>query len=241
MTDANDLDYLPTFRGQEFRPEQLDALLAFAYSKNDLEDARPLFASKWWDYRYVHLGYSLFLFAHHYGQAAERWRSKFGINAYAKLDHLYHPVWRRRGKEVSLAPDAARTGWLRATMTADAFGIPYDRWVNWAFEYAFECQWQRLPSPTMLYGDRLVAHIRQKWQEDCDGLIALPTDPRFLAANYCGHAWQDEFQKWLMDQIAKRQNPITPLRNFLITEPFISEHKARERFGPAVVHVALNR
>ena len=174
----------------------------------------------------------------------ERWRGKFGISPHIKLDHLYHPIWREKRKrggklERTLAPDATRTGWLRAVLFADSYGIPYDKWINWAFEYAFECQWKRIPGPTMLYGDRLAMAVHQKWEDECASLLALPTDPKYLAEAYCGHVWQDEFQDWLMDRISKRTNPATSLRNFLINEPFICEDRARLRLGNAVVDQAF--
>lgn len=245
MSVANDIDFLPDFKGKDYRADQLDALLAYGFNQKDLEECRPLFSSKWWDYRFIHIGHSLFLFAHHYGQTAELWRGKFGVNPHAKLDALYHPLWRRRvtrqKSSMTLAPDATRTGWLRAMMFADYYGIPYDKWISFAFEYAFEGKWQRLPQPTMLYTDRLAHYVHERWKEESESLMKLPSDPRYLAVNFTGHVWQLEFQGWLMDQIDKRSNKTRALRNFLCSEPYLSEPLARKRFGNDAVNAALSR
>ncbi|UDF05081.1 hypothetical protein [Asticcacaulis sp. AND118] len=240
----SDLQHLPHFDGIDMPRDRLDGLVAFAFGQKDLEDARSLFASKWYDYRFLHLGHSVYLFCHYYGEAIERWRSKFGVSPYFKLDHIRHPIWRckrNQGKvEYSLTPDRTRTAWLRAVMFADHYGIPYDKWVEWSFQYAFQCNWQRMPLPGHLYGDKLVMFIKAKWEADQQSLMTVPLDPRYLAVNYAGHAYQDDCQNWLMSIIAGRPRPEIPLRNFLRHEPLISEAKARAKFGDYIVDMALS-
>lgn len=229
---------------------QLDGLLAFALNKSDLETARSLFSSKWWDYRFVHPGRCYMLFAHLYGEAVEQWRTMFGVNVYAKLKSVGHPIWRteyeKRGNVESrakpvLRPQAFRTGIWRAMCFADAHGIPYDRFIQLCFEFAFENQWQHLPLPTALYGTWMISAVLERWEEEKRNLIRLPKDPRFMASGYTGHPYQDEFQEWLLNLIAARPNPNLPLVQYLARERYLLLSKAVEKFGKERVKEAVLR
>lgn len=239
----SDLSHLPSFYGNEMSIENLDGIMAFAFSKKDLEEARSLYASKWFDYRFIHPGHSLYLYCHFYGEAIERWRSKFGVSPYYRLDHLKNPVWRLKSvngkQEYILSTTGTRTSWLRGVMFADHYGIPYNKWIDWCFQYAFDCNWQKMPLPGHLYGDKVVMYILARWREDRDAMVTVPADPRFLAANYVGHPWQDQCQDWLLETIATRTRPEYALRNFLYNEPLLTEERARAKLGDDIVQKAL--
>lgn len=251
--------FLGEFRGSGNTPAQLDALLAFALSKRDLEDSRSLFSSKWWDYRFVHPGHGFFLFADLFARAVGQWRTMFGVNPYAQLKVTDHPLWRtptrseaatRTGDwrkdvqvdaEPTLTPQAFRTGLWRAMCHADAHGVPYDRFISHAFQHAFDCQWQRMPMPTSLYSDGMVKAILARWEEERDQILVLPKDPIYHADNYQGHAWQDGFQDWLCELIARRPVPVIPLTQYVGRERLILPQRAAQRFGLTLVSDAIHR
>jgi hypothetical protein len=241
----SDLAYLPDFSGKEIPADRLDGIMAFAFSRGDLDDARSLFSTKWFDYRFIHPGHSLYLFCHYYAEAVERWRSKFGLNTYFRTQQLTNPIWRARAigskVEYTLTPNRVRTCWLRAVMFADQYGIPYDRWIEWAFEYAFEFNWEKIPMPGQLYSDKMVSYILKRWEEAKDAMLCVPKDPRFLSENYQGHPWQNECQDFFLKQIVCRANPVIALRNFLINEPVITEARARAALGDHNVDRALSK
>lgn len=238
-------EWLGAFRGSELTEIQLDAILAFALQASDLETARGLFETKWWDYRFVHPGYGFFLFAHEYGQAVSRWRSRFGISPHMELRANDHPIWRqekdRRGPSAVirhvLSPASYRTSMWRAMCHADAYGVPYDRWVSLAFEFAFECKWERMPQPSGLYGTGMVEFILQRWRDETANILRLPADPRYLPAGP-DHRWKDPQFDWLMRNIAARPLPHIPLAQYLFREKRIPEHLALSHFGRDVVERA---
>lgn len=236
-----DLSYLGDFRGAEMRHEQLDGVLAFAIARKDLDDARTFYASKWWDYRFVHPGHLFFLFAHHYSQAVKKWRTMFGVNLRARLRYEDHPVWRSEGGKLTLSPPAYRTSLWRAMCFADSAGIPYDKWIEWGFQQAFDEKWDRLPTPAGLTGTRTIQAVLERWDTESKELMAVPKDPRFLAANFVSDPTQVEFQKWLLGLIKQRPNPPIALSNFLTREPFADLGTARAILGDYVVAEALKR
>ena len=241
MIERTDLKHLPEFYGNIYNSAYMDALLALGFAKRDLEESRSLFASKWWDYRFLHLGHSIHLFAHYYIDACDRYRSLFGVDLKKPLHHLSKPIYRTnfQGKSKLIAA-SSRTAWIRSVMFADSYGIPYDKWIEYAFAYALDNKWQHMPHPINLYTDRLALHIHHRWEEEKANLLHLPTDPRYLAENYVGHKWQNEFQDWLLDTISKRPNPVIALKHFIYKEPFAVESLARERLGDMIVDAAIS-
>lgn len=240
--------WLGSFRGDDLSEEQLDAIIAFGVQATDIEAARALHETKWWDYRYIHPGFGFFLFAHEYGHVVERWRTKFGVHYKAVLSASDHPIWRttRKSKgnitvttgERTLTPPGYRTSMWRAMCFADAYGVPYDRWIALAFEYAFECKWERLPQPSGLYSEGMVKFILDRWEREQSDILKLPNDPRYLPVNDQGHRWQKAQQEWLVELIRNRPLPHIPLAQYLFREARISEDLAIRRLGSDVVDKA---
>lgn len=237
----------------------MDAILSWALPHADLETARSLFATKWWDYRFIHPGYGFFLFADIYAKEVENWRSRFGVNPYATVPQANGPIFREETgrkrklarttvkptepeeKRLILAPPAQRTAMWRAMSIADAHGIPYDRFVALGMAHAFDSQWGRLPLPHHLYSTTMVQGILARWEAEQADLIRLPTDPLFSAPAYQGHPWQTAQQRWLMDLIAARPNPVIPLAQYLARERRLVPSLAVQRFGVSVVRDAIER
>jgi hypothetical protein len=244
----SDLSFLGDFRCHDLTPVQLDGLLAFSFSKGDLETARSLFASKWWDYRFVHPGTCFFVYSHHYVQNVENWRTKFGVHRRARMKMSDHPIWRSSGRPLSglkspkvLSPPAYRTGLWRGMCFADLYGVPYDKWIGWAFEHAFENKWQRLPTPSQLYSPSVTEFILEKWEAEKENLMVSPADPRYLAENFVGEPTQQAFQEWLLGYIKARPIPSVALAHYLKTEPLVDIDTARITLGLHVVEAAMQR
>lgn len=240
-------EHLGGFLGDHYTAEELDALIALAVQTPDIEASRSLFESKWWDYRYVHPGYCFFLYAAEYTRAYERWRSLFGVNIHVAGRSCGHPIFRpeKTGKGAvtavvgeELTKQALRTAFWRGMCFADAHGVPYDRWIELAFQTAFEEQWGRIPLPTSLYSDRISQKILARWEDERKTILHLPKDPLFLEANYQGHRWQDDHQEWLIRLIAARPLPHVPLAQFAFREGRLNEERCVERLGYDVVHRA---
>ena len=242
--------HLPSYLGDDLEDDLLDAQLAYAIPKSDLETARSLFSSKWWDYRYVHPGRCYFLFADLYGKALEKWRTMFGVNAYANMRLVGHPIMRteyerkgnvRTNPHKVLTQARHRTGLWRAMCFADLHGVPYDRYIDLFFQFAFENQWERMPMPMHLYGAKATIWVLERWQEEKADLLRLPTDPRFTADRYKADAYQKEFQDWLLTLIAKRPIPRLPLTQYLLHERYLVPRLAAARFGKETIREIVAR
>jgi hypothetical protein len=258
----SDVDFLGKFRCNDLTPVQYDGLLAFSFNRADIETARSLMSTKWWDYRFIHPGQAFFLYAHHYALNIEKWRSMFGVSDFAAKKLTDHPIWRtekiatvKRSRllrdlrqarsepttHLVLSAPIHRTSLWRGMCFADQYGVPYEKWISWAFELAFECKWTRLPSPSALYTDAVVKHVTEKWRVEQENLMALPKDPRYLAENFESDPTQIAFQKWLLNLIAQRPNPVIALVNFLDNEPLIDIDIADSILGGGVLQDALRR
>lgn len=124
---------------------------------------------------------------------------------------------------------------------ADAHGIPYDRYLSLAFEYAFDAKWEYLPQPSMLYADRMVAWVVERWDAEKRELLRLACDPLYDAASYQGHPFQTDYQSWAMRLISARPIPSLPLAQYLVRERRLVPKMAIEHFGPDTVRQAIAR
>lgn len=241
-------EHLGAYLGDDQPDDWLDAQLAYAIAKGDLEDARSLFATKWWDYRYVHPGKCYFLFADLYGKAIEKWRTMFGYGHGWQLTAVGHPIYRteydRKGNvqinpHKVMRPKATRTGLWRAMCFADHHGVPYDRYITLCFEFCFEHQWTRMPQPAALYGNQMTEWVLERWHKERSDLLRLPTDPRFMADGYTGQPWQNDFQVELLGLIQKRPVPRIPLEHYLTRERYLVPVLAAHHFGVETVRAAV--
>jgi hypothetical protein len=242
-------DWLGSFPGDGLREDQLDAMLAFSLQPGDIEAARSLHETKWWDYRFIHPGFCFFLFAHEYGKAVTRWRSMFGVNPDVVLTATDNPIFRnetrRHGRNIVqtgkklLSPPAYRTSMWRAMCFADAYGVPYSRWIGLAFEFAFEFKWERMPQPSGLYGDSMAKWVIERWEREKADILHLPNDPRYLPENDQGHRWQKAQQDWLVDLIRRRPLPHIPLAQYMCREDRIDVDLALNALGRDTVERAL--
>lgn len=217
----SDTTYLGAFQGSQAPNDLMDGLLAYSVSGPDIDVARALVPTKWWDYRFVHPGHCLFYFSELYAEHCRDWASRFGTASGRRFDS-YHPIWTLRTKKGdsfrSLRPKQARTSIWRAMCCADAHGIPYKRFLTSAFESCMERGWDRLPTPAELYTLPIVRKAVEDFDRESKELLHLPADPRFHAAQYDGHPFQDECQQWMLKLVQGRALPARAAFNLLFNE-----------------------
>lgn len=253
-----DISFLGEFWGHDFSSPKLDGILAYCVPKKDLEVGRGLYDTKWWDYRFIHPGHAYLLFSADYVDTAKEWRTKFGVNPFAISKVTSNPIYRiekakrlgaHRVSELSdtprdrviPTPPIYRTSIWRAMCFADTYGVPYEQWIGYAFEHAFDEKWQHMPTPAGLYGQRTIEYILNRWEQDKSELMVMPENPRYLSANFVGDPTQIAFQKWLLGYIKQRPNPPIALANFLTNEPLADLGMARVILGDSTVAEALKR
>lgn len=235
MTDTT---HLGSFQGNQATKDTLDGLLAFAASGPDLDLARSLFATKWWDYRFVHPGHALFYMADVYAKKCAEWAPRFGVSARRPIGP-YHPLWKlrkgKKGVERHLRPKAQRTALWRLMCVADAHGIPYPKYVAAGMQNCMERGWDRLPTPMELYSTTVVAAVVKSFEEERASMLHIPADPRFHAEGYQGHEWQDQFQKWIVDLIASRPAPHRALFQYMVKDRIVVPKFANATLPPATI------
>jgi hypothetical protein len=241
--------HLGRFLGDDKTPDEYDGLLAYAFKRDDIEHARCVAHCKWWDYRALHPTQTLFLFAHHYSAVLADWRTKFGVNAGYDLKLVGDPIFRQRMIHFGYSATAitgnemvhpqTRTGFWRSMSFADSHGVPYEKWINWAFQFAFERQWSRMPGPGLLAGNEIAAFVIDSWEVDKANLMTMPKSPDFAAENYVGHERQDGFQDWLLGYINQRPHPHLSLGHYLAVEPLLDLDRTTKVLGEAAVGRAL--
>lgn len=89
----------------------------------------------------------------------------------------------------------------KARQKADAFGIPYDLYIRWAFERLHKNGYKRLPRPNQLYSEKLVKHLEISWSRRVKNQhfsFPLTKDPRFKNENFKLEPAQFTYRKLLM-------------------------------------------
>jgi hypothetical protein len=242
-------NHLGKFKDCALTAQMADAILAYCVRPDDIAASRAFFATKWWDYRFVHPGFCYLYFADVYGRAIDRWRSKWGLSPDAVLKLGSGPVHYQHmarysatcSVAITLPNDKAyRTGLWRSMCIADAHGIPYDFWIEHAFIHFFEQRKHRLPTPSVLASNDASFAVIEKWRERERALLFEIYDPAYRVLQHPHHPWQDGLQDWLLDLIAHRPNPMRPLGHYLAKDPLISIHKAIAKFGEDFVRDAFS-
>ena len=115
---------------------------------------------------------------------------------------------------------------------ADDNGIPYDFYCKHALEFGDRAGWAKLPTPTQLYSVNMIFAIKEAWKERLgSGVLVTTQNPAYHVDNYEAHPWQNQYQKWLMDQAMRRPNPKYALVKCVVNEPQIIESYVRVRLG----------
>lgn len=170
---------------------------------------------------------------------------------------VYRTFWDRRGdpsnpgkhqaplREHNLFENNPRvlTGLWRARMAADGMGLPYEIYLNAAFEFLIGRGYRRLPQPNQLYSDPVLDHIRQiSGHLQLGQLIpAHVSDVRFLARNYRGDPPQDALHEVLFGILRGMQGAALrdALKDLIQDRQLLPEAKAREVLGDKVCDECL--
>ena len=207
------LEYLGGFYGSGFQPQTTDAFLARNIKPQDWEVIPDLYHTKWFGYRFLTPGQCLFLFADRYRQAygsvlGRPHLKKFKGTGFQRQDML------TRGSKSHVG------SLFRAMCFCDTLGIPYDFYCSKVMEHTERLGWTNLPTPNQIQHTSFIIHVQQEWKERLKlGTLIRTQDPYYFLNNYHGHAWQDEYQKWLLDQALERPNPKNALAKIMFEEP----------------------
>lgn len=181
--------------------------VAFKLITNDrLALEKSLFASKWFDYRFMSPVEATIAFADELTEAGkEVYAANFDSNKakFFKINRISSgSSLVASANSVYATPKNKRllAGYWRARQLADAIGMPYRLWGVWALSQRLR-NWKRgvMPQPTMLCDSRDAEKVMQRWLEERKVMTLTAQHPAFKLENYCGLPVQDEYHEFLIE------------------------------------------
>lgn len=174
--------------------DELDVLYAHHFAKSQKLEA-ALFRTKWFDYRRDHPLRATYEFAQAYREAYrymtairfDRDRARY-VKGFSGDDFL-------------ALKGSGKSGFLRARICADRYGIPYDFWCREAMRYAEEMSWTNMPRPAQLYAPEIINHILVRWNREQEVNFRSASHSLYAPENYCDNPDQQEYQRYLMEFI----------------------------------------
>lgn len=219
MTERQDFG---KFYGSDLSPQLCD-FIALNGIKNDLlEKEASLFATKWFDYRFLHPTKATYLFAHLYSEGYKLASQQI----YDVNKGKYMKGW--KGKD--FMDKKERGGFWKARQKADELGIPYSNYINYAIQFGLKRCWKRIPRPTHLYSDLCVEFVYDRWQEELLAGIVEPQIAHLRLENQKDSIVHTAMQRWVCSVLKTRKNPHFGLSHYMSKLKIVSESIALEYF-----------
>lgn len=213
---------------------QLDVLTINTIPAEKRREEPQLYATKWWDYKWLHPMDATIRLSLAYEQAhRETWIKRGETVVANKLPRHANPY--------AVSTEKMRLGFWQARRAADTLGIPYLFFCRAALDASEEMDWKEIARPNELTNSALQVRVLEKWLEYQEAAIPRPENSLYLAVNYKGHPYQDEFQAWLCKKIRARKRWELALESYLTTAPFLTVEHARAEFGDVVLHRILRK
>jgi hypothetical protein len=195
------------------------------FRREDLILERELHSCKWFDYRFISPSEATAIFRKTY-QEVYRWKyshnfdteeskRKFGTRAGAPEEH--------RGEF---------TAFWRARQFADQLGMPYEIFLDAAFDALLTADRKRLPYINQLYGkyaERIAASAWDRWQEHCGSRLMFSPLPHYKTGSFVGLAAQVAHQDWVLEQLKTRSDGAIGQACFVLR--IVPEERAKLAFG----------
>lgn len=214
------MKHLGEFYGSNFRPVTLDAFVATRIKKSDLGDIASLYETKWFGYRYLSPGQSLFLFADRYRKSIAKVRREDSLRG----------IGMTAANALSTISDNHLTGFWRAMCFADAFGIPYDFFCETQVNSAMRRGLKHPPTPMKMYSDEAIWHVKTEWEKTRCELFTRTEDPHYTLSEH-EDDWQVQYQEYLLDIIEGRTGKAHALASVIYRKPQVRPSRAAARFG----------
>jgi hypothetical protein len=178
---------------------------------------KELFAIKWWDYRFMSPCAATFAYIDIFGVEArklyardidyERAAHIRVVTAASVMDGL------RRNDEKA---KRSFSGFWRGRQVADALSVPYDIYISEALSSRMRA-WQRTHMPTALqvYRDIDVERVANRWEELKASRVYYATHHAYLAQNYQGAPYQDEYFRHLIERARQTTDFVATLADMV--------------------------
>jgi hypothetical protein len=171
-------------------------------SKDVLERDAGLFATKWFDYRFLTSKEATDKFIEAFPIA---YRAAFRAN----FDVVNAPLKKGLVDAGPYNDQRELTSVWRARQFADELGLPYDLFLAWAIEGFLRNGYKRIPRPNQLFGSKVQAHVKNhvttQWADycvNCRPMFSLL--PVYRVEAYFGLPAQDDHYDWIVALIQAR-------------------------------------
>lgn len=215
----------------------------FISNKRNIDVEMDLFQSKWFDYRFmtplqatrVYIQKYDDVFRHHYAKTIDSEAAKHvrTVSIEGIFDGLKAPESSTHKK----AKTQFTACWFGRQL-ADAMGMPYDTFINLAFEVRLK-YWNRayLPQPQHLYSEMVEERAGARWKELQEGRLYTSDHPAYIGENYQNLPVQNDYHEWLISQALTRANSGEMLGRF-INQNILPAEKVKSRVEPGMFEIA---
>lgn len=217
--------------GLDLTDAQYDALM-FKHVRQDMRQYEgALYTSKWFDYRFMNPVASAYLYADEY---VKQFRIFYRKTIDYRATEGPRPITPMKNKDLFKCPQPFITAIWRGRQHADAMGIPYDLYLEFAFEGRLRF-WKRahLPGPALLYSTDVCEYVQEQWEKRQLGVLFYGRHSAYRVHRYAGTPAQNDHHEWLLDQATKRTNAFMSLNDMFEGE-LLPIEKIRLRFGEDV-------
>lgn len=215
------------FYGSELTNDECEAIALFGIHHAHLEDEAQAMQNKWFDYRmWPHVKASYY-FAKCYEIAYRRFFEETRDRETSKIIPVYNhhdPLKSRQSTNIHLARQAF-----------DMIGVRYEFGIRFAMKRFCERGWRAMPRTNQLYGDEIIADMKEAWALECRAKLQIADNPYFLAENYKGDIIQNQYHDWLVEQVNKRSLRYMTIGQLVYVNKVMPESVAIARFGEELV------
>lgn len=230
------------------------ARIMSTFVRNDWIEMEPaLYRGKWFDYRFMNPVQATYLYAHEFLKFyrmtyAKNFSSKKGAFVTPiKPTLLFHIPDDADKKTVTKIKQRASGVW-RGRMFADAMGMPYAEYL----EFAFHCRmryWKQPqpPRPQQLYSDLVTDLAASAWDERQGAKLFFSRLPQYKNGSYelmqqmlngvsmeGKMLHQDAHHEWLFQQVDRRHDNPELIANLIWGQNVLPVEKVRSRLGEEV-------
>jgi hypothetical protein len=198
---------------------------AARFRREDLVPERELHTRKWFDYRFMSPKEATNVFRAEYQKV---YRRKYASNIDTEKSLNKYGV--RAG--IPETHKAEFTSFWRVRQSADLLGMPYDVFLEAAFEDLLRGRFQRIPYINQLMGKyqaRIAVAATDRWEEQCQSRLMYSLLPHYKQESFHGLAAQIAHQDWVLAQLKSRSD--STIGRACFTLRILPEERVRLQFG----------
>jgi hypothetical protein len=178
--------------------QETNTLAAFRVSRVLAARDRDLYATKWFDYRFLTPWQATEAFVEAY---REQYRFKW------RKHRDLHEAEQKEGvaKGGLFGSNRELTSFWGARQFADELGVPYKFFVDHAFEAVFRIGWKKFPRPNQLYGANvrglIAGAVKDAWKDYLSAYPGFSELPQYKVRNLKNLPPQRAHVQWVIERI----------------------------------------